>query len=317
MTSTAMNGEINSRGGELSSPAMYGEINPDEAGENYLRKRSKGKNHLAVQVLAEKDGALMWRTFIISDMKIFPENDAELPPSLTNNIRDKMDDMDDKKMKIARVRIARYGHFIDDKELRFAELRAERIYQEILSYKDEMAAVKAANLKKELELRERRDREKADKIQRELEEKNRRRQEAEQESKRARQAPLDTAKIKEAQERREKSIIAYKLKAASFETGRSQLSQEALRNIALIAAEIKERNYKMITVEGHSDSTGSESQNQILAAQRATAVYMELLKLGIPSNKMKFISCGSSIPIAENVTPQGRALNRRVEIFVE
>jgi outer membrane protein OmpA-like peptidoglycan-associated protein len=123
--------------------------------------------------------------------------------------------------------------------------------------------------------------------------------------------------MKEAQQRREKSIMSYKLKAASFEAGRSRLSQEALKNIDELAERIKAGDWKMITVEGHTDSTGLEAQNRILAEQRATAVYMELLKCGIPANKARVSAFGSSMPIADNATPEGRAANRRVEIFVE
>ena len=306
------------------------DIQPDEEGEKYLTKRARGKNRMVIHVLEQKNGALAWRTLMVSDMKSFPENDTEIPPKLINNIRDKMDEMDADGIKISRVRIVRYGHFIDDKELKLAERRAEKIYQEMLSYKDEMAAVKEANRKKEIEMRERKARQEAELRERKARQEAERRREqelkraqAEQEKNRRRQeqelkrAQAEQEKLREAEARRKKSIIAYKLKAASFEAGRSRLSQEALDNLDDLVIEIKKNDWTMITVEGHTDSTGLEAQNRILAEQRATAIYMELLKRGIPANKARITSFGSSMPVADNATPQGRAANRRVEIFVE
>ena len=288
------------------------DIQPDEEGEKYLTKRARGKNRMVIHVLEQKNGALAWRTFMVSDMKSFPENDTEIPPKLINNIRDKMDEMDADGIKISRVRIVRYGHFIDDKELKLAERRAEKIYQEMLSYKDEMAAVKEANRKKEIEMRERKARQEAELRERKARQEAERRREQE-----LKRAQAEQEKLREAEARRKKSIIAYKLKAASFEAGRSRLSQEALDNLDDLVIEIKKNDWTMITVEGHTDSTGLEAQNRILAEQRATAIYMELLKRGIPANKARITSFGSSMPVADNATPQGRAANRRVEIFVE
>jgi len=72
-----------------------------------------------------------------------------------------------------------------------------------------------------------------------------------------------------------------------------------------------------LEIQGHTDSTGPESYNIILGKNRAEAV-MEYLykKYHIPLHRMEVISYGSSEPVADNSTSEGRAQNRRVMILV-
>ena len=123
--------------------------------------------------------------------------------------------------------------------------------------------------------------------------------------------------LSEAQERRKRGLQSYKVKAGFFEVNSDVLMQQAYANISAIAAEIKKRNFKMITVEGHTDSMGSEELNMDLSERRAMAVYNEFLKNGLPENKMRIAAFGYMMPVADNTTPEGRAANRRVEVFVE
>jgi outer membrane protein OmpA-like peptidoglycan-associated protein len=106
-------------------------------------------------------------------------------------------------------------------------------------------------------------------------------------------------------------------KAATFEAGLAILSKEAYENISAIALKIKDTNYRLITVEGHADSTGREEKNLRLSEERARAVYLELASKGIPRDKLKMVYFGSSMPIDTNATIEGREANRRVKIFVE
>jgi len=72
-----------------------------------------------------------------------------------------------------------------------------------------------------------------------------------------------------------------------------------------------------LTIQGHTDSTGPEAWNLLLGKKRADAV-MEYLfkKYHIPLHRMEVISFGSSEPVADNSTREGRAQNRRVVILV-
>jgi OOP family OmpA-OmpF porin len=67
---------------------------------------------------------------------------------------------------------------------------------------------------------------------------------------------------------------------------------------------------------GHTDSTGDEKYNHELSLRRAEAVHDYLVATGTPAEKLRFIGRGENDPIAPNDTPEGQALNRRVEVIV-
>ena len=69
-----------------------------------------------------------------------------------------------------------------------------------------------------------------------------------------------------------------------------------------------------LIIEGHTDSTGSESFNQQLSLARAEAVLRAMVNLGFPEQRISAAGFGSSRPIADNQTRSGRAKNRRIVI---
>lgn len=80
---------------------------------------------------------------------------------------------------------------------------------------------------------------------------------------------------------------------------------------------ITENKGVYIEIQGHTDSTGSDEVNLALGHKRAEAVMMYLYKqYRIPLHRMSVVSLGSSMPVADNGTRDGRAQNRRVEILV-
>jgi outer membrane protein OmpA-like peptidoglycan-associated protein len=66
-------------------------------------------------------------------------------------------------------------------------------------------------------------------------------------------------------------------------------------------------------IEGHTDNTRTDEINQPLSERRAQAVVDELVKDGIDASSLSAKGYGSSRPVADNTTPEGRAHNRRVE----
>lgn len=77
--------------------------------------------------------------------------------------------------------------------------------------------------------------------------------------------------------------------------------------------QIMQANPKLqITVEGHTDSTGSEAYNQKLSEQRAGAVKQTLIEQGVEAARLQDKGFGESKPVASNATREGRANNRRV-----
>jgi outer membrane protein OmpA-like peptidoglycan-associated protein len=72
-----------------------------------------------------------------------------------------------------------------------------------------------------------------------------------------------------------------------------------------------------MSIEGHTDSIGTEAYNQGLSERRAAAVKNYLVKQGVPDgSRMTTVGYGESRPIADNKTPEGRFQNRRVEILI-
>lgn len=72
-----------------------------------------------------------------------------------------------------------------------------------------------------------------------------------------------------------------------------------------------------IKVIGYTDSTGADAYNLTLSEQRAAAVKNALQVKGVSASRMTALGMGKSNPIADNSTPEGRQLNRRVTIVIE
>ena len=91
-------------------------------------------------------------------------------------------------------------------------------------------------------------------------------------------------------------------------------SEDALQSIVDIMNEYPQTIFH---VEGHTDSTGSDSYNMKLSKERAASVKTWLQENGVPSNRLTSEGYGETQPIATNNTAQGRQDNRRVEISLD
>ena len=87
-----------------------------------------------------------------------------------------------------------------------------------------------------------------------------------------------------------------------------------LNSVGLVLAKYADTTLR---ITGHTDNTGSEAYNEELGYRRALTVrdYMSMSG-GIPLHAMNVISYGESKPLADNSTPEGRAQNRRVELYI-
>jgi outer membrane protein OmpA-like peptidoglycan-associated protein len=99
-----------------------------------------------------------------------------------------------------------------------------------------------------------------------------------------------------------------------FDTGKATLKTESVSVFVDIIKILNEYPTANFTVEGHTDSVGSESLNQQLSEKRANSVRDFLIKEGIDANRLTAVGYGEAKPIASNNTRDGRAQNRRVEI---
>lgn len=100
----------------------------------------------------------------------------------------------------------------------------------------------------------------------------------------------------------------------NFNTGKSTFKDAAYPTLQAIAAILNEYPKANFTIEGHTDSTGSEATNQLLSDKRANAVMDYLVNNGISGGRLSAVGYGEANPIAENNTRSGRAANRRVEV---
>lgn len=102
-----------------------------------------------------------------------------------------------------------------------------------------------------------------------------------------------------------------------FTTGKANLLPGAMESLYRVTTALKEQSEDQpITVEGYTDDRGSDAKNQKLSQQRAEAVRRFLVEHGVPSERVTAVGKGESNPMADNDTPEGRAMNRRVEIVI-
>jgi outer membrane protein OmpA-like peptidoglycan-associated protein len=79
---------------------------------------------------------------------------------------------------------------------------------------------------------------------------------------------------------------------------------------------LNEFNQTMVEVAGHTDSDGSEAYNKQLSEHRANSVVAYLTSRQVHGDRFIAVGAGESHPIASNATPEGKQLNRRVEITI-
>jgi outer membrane protein OmpA-like peptidoglycan-associated protein len=101
-----------------------------------------------------------------------------------------------------------------------------------------------------------------------------------------------------------------------FATGTANLSPKARESLARFAGIVASYPGLKFKVEGHTDSTGSDETNQELSTKRAIAVRDYLIGQRVAASSIDAEGLGSTHPIADNSTNDGRTRNRRVEIVI-
>ena len=101
-----------------------------------------------------------------------------------------------------------------------------------------------------------------------------------------------------------------------FDFNSYQLKPEAKEMLRRVARTLNENPDTVVVVVGYTDSTGSFNYNVKLSEKRAEAVRNELVLNGVDPTRVVTFGCGPKHPIAPNDTPEGRSLNRRVEILI-
>ncbi|RMX05645.1 OmpA family protein [Corticibacter populi] len=102
----------------------------------------------------------------------------------------------------------------------------------------------------------------------------------------------------------------------SFDTNRSDIKPQFAPLLDQFANSLRNNPDTDIVIVGHTDSTGNDSINNPLSRQRAESTRQYLVSRGVAGQRVQIDGRGSYEPVASNATVDGRARNRRVEIFV-
>ncbi len=101
-----------------------------------------------------------------------------------------------------------------------------------------------------------------------------------------------------------------------FDVNKDAVKPSAKTSLAKAAEVLVKYPDTYVTVEGHTDSTGSAQYNQELSERRAMHVRDLLTQDGVPAARLDVKGYGASDPIADNATAEGRQANRRVQLEI-
>jgi outer membrane protein OmpA-like peptidoglycan-associated protein len=110
--------------------------------------------------------------------------------------------------------------------------------------------------------------------------------------------------------------VVFTLGDVLFQTNRAELKPGARSNLDRLVDFLQQYPDRSVTIEGHTDSTGSSDHNLTLSQERADSVRSYLVTRGIDSRRVQAIGKGQDLPVASNDTAAGRQANRRVEVIV-
>jgi len=113
------------------------------------------------------------------------------------------------------------------------------------------------------------------------------------------------------------NLILNMPSSITFDSGDSDLKTDFQKTMSGVVVVLEEYESTLITIDGHTDSVGSESFNQSLSEQRALSVAEYLRASGIQIERVAAYGHGELQPIASNATDTGRTSNRRVELTLE
>ena len=98
-----------------------------------------------------------------------------------------------------------------------------------------------------------------------------------------------------------------------YEIDSWDIKKESLSELDNLVTLLSENKNLVMEIGGYTDSTGSDQYNKALSEKRALSVVNYLIKKGISSDRLKYKGYGNTSPLGDNVTIEGRKLNRRTE----
>jgi outer membrane protein OmpA-like peptidoglycan-associated protein len=154
-----------------------------------------------------------------------------------------------------------------------------------------------------------------------LEKEKRKQQEMQQERQRREErqrALMTTFEPSEAKILQEsESLYRIRLLALTFPSGKAVIQPQYFSLLTKLQRAIRIYANAMISIEGHTDSIGNDSNNQRISTERAIAIQQYLLaNMNLAPEQVQAVGYGESAPIASNETEEGRAQNRRIEVVL-
>lgn len=111
--------------------------------------------------------------------------------------------------------------------------------------------------------------------------------------------------------------LVIRLKAIQFPVGKDFILPGNYPLLSKVQRAIRIFGEPHVVIEGHTDSTGSDELNEYLSQQRAEAVRAYFVANGtLPDKRIVAVGYGSKRPLASNQTPEGRAINRRIDLMI-
>lgn len=101
-----------------------------------------------------------------------------------------------------------------------------------------------------------------------------------------------------------------------FATNKSELSSASRNALTKFATSLKNSPDTDVTIYGHTDNTGTRAVNERISKERADAVANFLVGQGISRSRLTTEGLAFDQPVADNSTAEGRAQNRRVEVYI-
>lgn len=101
-----------------------------------------------------------------------------------------------------------------------------------------------------------------------------------------------------------------------FESGSDILNAESNQQVEAVANILKTNGFGKVLLQGHTDRTGIESSNLALSLGRSINIKRKLVSLGVSPGRISVVGLGSSKPIANNSSKEGRKQNRRIDLLL-
>ncbi|NNE09014.1 MAG: OmpA family protein [Gemmatimonadetes bacterium] len=126
---------------------------------------------------------------------------------------------------------------------------------------------------------------------------------------------MDEALANAKVERVDEGIVVTMDSGILFDVNKSDLRPAAKSELDKLSTVLLEKDKTNILVVGHTDSDGSDEYNLKLSEQRASSVRSYLVAKGVTVDRMTMQGKGEMDPVAPNDSPEGKQLNRRVEMI--